>query len=302
MAEISASQTGAVNQVSGVELQEMRDSISKPQGMLPTNIRHKWFYGKNSKGKPKSKIRHIVNINVRTSLTQPTGKRGFVDTIFTRNFRRVDNVTARQKPLPFLQDTLPNNPKSRHDSMFSNQDLEAGCHSGQDPSEQCSEGSPAVFTTAQEVSDDSSGDRWTGSTLGNVSAVQFAFANAGVDIVFGGKLESIQVCFYRALLTFTLGSQQDDLMDLDEGIETNSEHKQRFSLNPVPSPRSQDGSHRLRILKTRRGFATKPKHASDCQCDNPSSQYCDLKIKTPAFDTCITGMQGKKGIPPYGLL
>ncbi|KIV93556.1 hypothetical protein PV10_04763 [Exophiala mesophila] len=256
MAEISASQTGAVNQISGVELQEMRDSISNPEGMLPTNVRHKWFYGKNSKGKPKR-------------------KRGLVDTIFTSNFKRVDSVTARQKPLPFLQDTPTNNRKSRHDSMFSNQDLNAGCHSGQGPSDQSSEGSQAIFTTAQEVSHDSSGDRWTGSTLGNVSAVQFAFANAGVDIVFGG-------------------SQQDDLMDLDEGIETNSEYKQRFSLNPVPSPKSEDASNRLRILKTRKGFATKPKHASDCQCEDPSSQYCDLKLKTPVFDTCITGMQVQK--------
>lgn len=79
--------------------------------------------------------------------------------------------------------------------MFTNTGLESGAEhvksfgsSGPGSPGPCSEGSAAMFPTAQDLSHSSSKDRSTASTLDDVSAVQFAFASAGIDIVFGGKL------------------------------------------------------------------------------------------------------------------
>lgn len=85
-------------------------------------------------------------------------------------------------------------------------------------------------------------------------------------------------------------------MELDAAIETDSEHKQQFSLKALPSPNSEDSFRPLRTPKTRKGFATKTTNPAACQFDESCSQDCNAIIKTPIFNTCIAGTQGEKSV------
>lgn len=62
MVEVSDSRMETFDPIYGVGLQEMRDSLSAERHVLLDDIRHNWYYGWDSEGKPKSEFGRLSNV------------------------------------------------------------------------------------------------------------------------------------------------------------------------------------------------------------------------------------------------